>query len=66
MAKKQHIIEMMSQDAPQLRELLSMKREKLQQLYFELQSGKVKNLKELREVRKDIARVLTFIRQKAS
>jgi ribosomal protein L29 len=34
----------------------------LRQLRFDLVSGKVKNVKEIRETKKDIARILTILR----
>ena len=39
-------------------------REKLRNLKFDLMSGKVKNLKSVHEVRKQIARLMTFLRDK--
>ncbi|PJA02555.1 50S ribosomal protein L29, partial [bacterium (Candidatus Gribaldobacteria) CG_4_10_14_0_2_um_filter_36_18] len=37
--------------------------EKLRQLRFDLASGKVKNVREIREIKKDIARMITLIRK---
>ncbi len=45
--------------------LLEEKKERLRQLRFDLVSGKVKNVKEIREVKKDIARILTLLRKEA-
>jgi len=39
------------------------KREKLRALRFDLASGKVKNVKEVRAVKKDIARILTILKE---
>lgn len=36
---------------------------KLQNLYFSLSSGKIKNVREIRETKKDIARILTIIKE---
>lgn len=47
-----------------LQELLSEKREALRNFHFNLGSGKVKNTKESRELRKDVARILTVLREK--
>ncbi len=47
----------------EIEKLLKDLREKLRQLRFDLVSGKVKNVKETREIKKDIARILTFLRQ---
>jgi len=47
-----------------LRRLERELREKLRELRFDLASGKVKNVREIREIKKDIARILTVIREK--
>lgn len=44
----------------ELLRLLSEKQEKLRQMRFDLVSGKVKNIREIRETRKDIARMKTI------
>lgn len=44
----------------ELSRLLEEKREKLRQLRFTLATGKVKNFREIRSVKKDIARILTI------
>jgi len=46
----------------ELQKLLQDSREKLRQLRFDLASGKVKNVREIRTIKKDIARILTIIR----
>lgn len=43
---------------------LREKRESFRKFRFEMTGGKVKNVKEGRSIRKDIARILTFINQK--
>jgi len=66
----------MSKRTEKLREFLKMsrkelelalaeKREKLRALRFNLAAGKVKNVREIREIKKDIARILTLLRKKA-
>lgn len=45
----------------ELQKILKEDREKLQQLHFDLASGKVKNVREIRMIKKDIARILTFL-----
>lgn len=45
-----------------LKNILQEKRESLRVFKFSLAMGKVKNVKEAREARKDIARVLTQLR----
>jgi len=44
----------------ELQKLLSEKGERLRNLMFDLASGKVKNVREIREIKKDIARILTL------
>lgn len=46
----------------ELGKLLEEKKERLRQLRFDLVSGKVKNVKEIREIKKDIARILTILK----
>lgn len=43
--------------------LLQDLREKLRQLRFDLAGGKVKNVSEIRHIKKDIARILTLLKQ---
>jgi len=45
----------------ELRKMLEENRKKLQELHFDLASGKVKNVREIRMIKKDIARILTII-----
>ncbi|XOB41594.1 MAG: 50S ribosomal protein L29 [Candidatus Nealsonbacteria bacterium] len=47
----------------ELQALLSEKRERLRQLRFSISSGKVKNVREIRIVKKDIARILTILKE---
>ena len=44
----------------ELQKLLSEKGERLRNLMFDLASGKVKNVREIRKIKKDIARILTL------
>ena len=39
-------------------------RERLAKLKFDLAAGKVKNIREIRQIKKDIARALTVVNQK--
>ncbi len=48
----------------ELETLLREKREKLQKLKFDLNLGKLKNVREIRKVKKDIARILTILNLK--
>lgn len=46
----------------ELKDLLSENRHRLGQLKFDLASKKLKNIREIRELRRDIARILTILR----
>ena len=48
----------------ELQKFLQESREKLRQLRFDLVSGRVKNVREIRKIKKDIARILTILCQK--
>lgn len=58
------IKEILQKNKGDLNKMLKEKREHLRQLRFDLASGKVKNIKEIREIRKDIAKILTLINRK--
>jgi len=45
----------------ELKKLLQDSRERIRQLRFDLASGKVKNIREIRKVKKIIAQVLTLL-----
>ena len=47
----------------ELQQILRDNRERLRQLRFDLMSGKVKNVREIRKNRKEIAQILTIIKQ---
>jgi len=47
----------------ELQRVLSEKGEKLRQIRFNLAAGKIKNVREIREIKKDIARINTLIRK---
>jgi large subunit ribosomal protein L29 len=57
------IVEMRKKSKKELNGMLQELKVKLRSLRFDLASGKVKNVREIREVRKDIARILTIIKQ---
>ncbi len=46
-----------------LENLLSKKRAKLQEVKQNINSGRVKNVKEARNIKKDIARILTILNE---
>ncbi|MBZ9573032.1 50S ribosomal protein L29 [Patescibacteria group bacterium] len=49
----------------ELQKILTENREKLRQLRFDLDSGKVKNVREIRKIKKEVARILTLIKKYA-
>lgn len=46
----------------ELQNLLAQKKEGLQNFYFASSKGKIKNVKEARNLKKDIAKILTLLR----
>jgi len=52
--------ELRQKSAKELKSLLKEKRVKLGKLKFELSSKKIKNIGEIKELRRDIARILTL------
>ncbi|MEK7212072.1 MAG: 50S ribosomal protein L29 [Patescibacteria group bacterium] len=61
--KINEIKELRSKPAVELTRLLREKQERLRVLRFDLAAGKVKDISELRLVRKTIARLLTFLKE---
>lgn len=47
----------------ELDKLLKESRKKMRILYFNLAAGTVKNVREIRKIKKDIARILTILKQ---
>lgn len=64
MKQKEKIREFSRLPEKELQRNLSEKRERLRQLRFDLASGKIKNVGEIREIRKDIARIMTILKKK--
>lgn len=62
--KKSEIKELKDKSLPSLNNDLEDAREKLSDLRFKLAVGKAKNVSKIREVKKKIARILTFIKEK--
>ena len=54
--------ELRQKSQPELNKLLMEDRERLRVLRFDLASGKVKNVREIRKIKKDIARILTLLK----
>jgi len=65
MKQKEKIREFSRLPKQELQRNLSEKRERLRQLRFDLASGKVKNVREIREIRRDIARIITILKIKS-
>ena len=55
--------ELRQKSKPELQKLLTELRERLRQLRFDLAAGKVKNVREIHQIKKDIARALTLLKQ---
>jgi large subunit ribosomal protein L29 len=56
--------ELKNKKEAELQKMLADLREKSRSLRFDLAAGKVKNVREVREIKKDIAKILTILRQK--
>jgi ribosomal protein L29 len=63
--KKKDIQELKNRSVVELTNLEHESRERLRALRFDLAAGKVKNVAELHEVKKKIARIKTFIKNHA-
>jgi ribosomal protein L29 len=59
--KKKEIQEVKIKPKAELQKMLKEARERLRSLRFDLEAGKVKNAAELRKLKKDIARIMTFL-----
>lgn len=57
------ITELKQKSKPELQKLLTDSKERLRSLKFDLASGKVKNVREIRSLKKDVARILTLSKQ---
>jgi len=57
------ISELRQKSKTELEKFLIDNREKLRQSRFNLASGKVKNVREIRKIKKEIARILTIIKK---
>jgi large subunit ribosomal protein L29 len=55
--------ELRQKSKAELQKLLQDNRERLRQLRFDLAAGKVKNVREIRRTKKEIARILTIINE---
>ena len=57
------ISELKQKSKDELKKILQDLRERLRQLRFDLAAGKVKNVREIRKIKKEIARILTLLKQ---
>lgn len=57
------IRELKQKSDKELKRTLTDLRDKLRELRFNLVGGKVKNIKEIHQTKKDIARILTLLKQ---
>jgi len=60
------ITELRKKSKPELQKVLGETREKLRTLRFNLATGKLKNVREIRQLREDIARILTLLQETSS
>lgn len=56
------ISELRQRSENELSRMLQENRERLRSLRFDLISGKVKNVREIRKIKKDTARILTILK----
>lgn len=54
------IAELKQKSKQELEEMLGVQKETLRQLRFDLAAGKVKNVRQIRQLRKTIAQILTI------
>lgn len=57
------IIELRKKSKSEIKKLLQDLRARLRALRFDLVAGKVKNVREIRQIKKDIARTLTILKE---
>ncbi len=58
------IKELKQKSKPELEKILRDNKERLKELNFSLAVGKVKNVREIRKMKKQIARILTLLKSK--
>lgn len=57
------IAELRKKPKKSLEKILWEKKERLRSLHFDLAAGKVKNVREIRQIKRDIARLLTLLKE---
>ncbi|PIZ00912.1 50S ribosomal protein L29 [bacterium (Candidatus Gribaldobacteria) CG_4_10_14_0_8_um_filter_33_9] len=65
MKREDKIKDFKKMEKKELMQLLTKNREKLLQIRFDMVSGKNKNIKEIKEIKKDIARIMTLLDKEA-
>lgn len=63
--KHKDIQELKTKPEQELQKLLKESREHLRELKFNVVAGKVKNVAELNKIKRNIARIMTFMNEKA-
>ncbi len=58
------ITEFNQKHTEELKKILYENRERMRQLRFDLSAGKVKNVREIRKIKKDIARISTLLEER--
>jgi len=64
--KKKDVQELKHRPTEELVHLITDSNEKLRALKFDLAAGKVKDITEIKELKKKVARIKTFINERAS
>jgi len=57
------LAELRQRSKNELQKMLQSSQERLRQLRFDLAAGKIKNVREVRKIKKEIARILTLLKQ---
>ena len=64
--KRKQWEELKNTDAGQLEKMLHESQQQLRALQYDMQAGKIKNVKSVRELRKNVARMMTLLGQAQS
>jgi len=57
------LTELRQKSKNELQKMLQNSQERLRQLRFDLAAGKIKNVREIRKIKKEIAQILTLLNQ---
>ena len=61
MKQKEKIRDFLRLSEKELGKILADKKEKIRQFQFDISAGKLKNVREIRETKRDVARILTIL-----